>query len=70
METQSPLGGLWGLATIIGPILFLAVLAWAIFRNRKSSPSEKAISEQSAVDLREELTAERKAAEAEGKGPR
>jgi hypothetical protein len=32
--------GMWGIATIIGPVILLAVLVWAIVRNRKSRASE------------------------------
>lgn len=70
MAYETPLGGLWGIATIVGPILFVVVLAWAVFRNRTSSPREDRIAEQSAHDLRDELTAERKADEREVNAPR
>lgn len=56
---ETPLGGLWGLATVIGPILFVIVLAWAIMRNRKAGDRNRQIAEKSAGDLRDQLTAER-----------
>ncbi len=68
MEYDTPLGGLWGLVTIVGPLLFLAVLAWVIFRNRKVTPREDRVSEESAVNLREQLTAERKEREGDTSG--
>ena len=33
------LEGLWGLATIIGPIVLLALFIWVILRNRKAPVS-------------------------------
>jgi hypothetical protein len=57
------LGSLWGLATIIGPILFIGVLLWVKYRNSKMSARDKQMSEQSAVDNREAETAERRARE-------
>lgn len=33
-------GGSWGIITIVAPLLLLAVLAWAVLRNRKSRVSE------------------------------
>lgn len=69
MEYDTPLGGLWGIVTIVGPLLFLAVLAWVIIRNRKLTPREKQMSEDSAVAVREEMTAERKQREGETPSP-
>ena len=34
------LEGLWGLATIIGPIVLLILFAWVIMRNRSSRVSK------------------------------
>ena len=31
---------LWGIATIVGPIILLALFAWVILRNRSSKVSE------------------------------
>ena len=53
------MGGFWGIATIVGPILFVAVLAFAWLRNKSAPESNRRQAEQSAVDLREELPAER-----------
>lgn len=32
-------GGIWSLAVIVGPILLIIVLLWAMFRNRSSRAS-------------------------------
>ena len=53
------MGSLWGIATIVGPILFVAVLAFVLLRNRAASPHNREVAEQGAIDLREQLTAER-----------
>ena len=29
-------GSIWGIATIVGPIILLAAIAWAIIRNKQS----------------------------------
>lgn len=34
-------GGLWAIATIVGPILLGAVLLWAIFHNRTTKAKER-----------------------------
>jgi hypothetical protein len=34
------LEGLWGLATIVGPIVLLALFVWVILRNRASRVSK------------------------------
>ena len=57
------MGSLWSIATIVGPILFIAVLAFVLLRNRAAPDSNREIAEQGAVDLREKLTAEREARE-------
>ena len=42
----------WGLLTIIGPILLIGAIAWAMLRNRKdSSPNDLARTEQATRDL-------------------
>ncbi len=48
-------GSLWGLATIIGPILLIAVIAYAMLRNRGGTKGDVARAERGAVELREEL---------------
>ena len=34
-------GGLWAIATVVGPILLGAVLLWAIFNNRTTKAKER-----------------------------
>lgn len=43
------------LATIVGPIVLLAVIIWLTLRNRASSKREVARSEQGARDLRKDI---------------
>jgi hypothetical protein len=52
-RTELHVGNLWSLATIIGPILLVVVIVWAISRNRKQSPREVARSERGVHDLYE-----------------
>jgi len=47
-------GSLWGLMTVVGPILLIAVMTWAMLRNRTRTPAEKERSEQAARELYEE----------------
>ena len=50
----------WALINIVGPLLLLIVLAWALLRNRKSSQAEIDRTEQATRDLyREEDAAHR-----------
>ena len=50
----------WALINIVGPLLLLVVLAWALLRNRKSSQAEIDRTEQATRDLyREEDAAHR-----------
>ncbi len=52
-------GPLWSIITIIGPLLLIAVLAWAVLRNR-SSRAQIEETEQATRDLyREEDRAHR-----------
>ena len=44
---------IWSLVTIIGPIIFVAVLAWAIWRNKRSRVPE-GVTEGAARRLRAE----------------
>jgi hypothetical protein len=55
------LGGFsWGIQTIIGGFLLLAVLAWALLRNRKSSQEDIDRTEAATRELyREEDAAHR-----------
>ncbi len=55
-------GEWWSTMTIVGPILFGVVMIWIIMHNRRS-PSEEQKTEQATHDLREQMTAERKAHE-------
>ncbi|NJC34900.1 hypothetical protein GGR88_002414 [Sphingomonas jejuensis] len=51
---------LWSLLTVVGPILLLAALLWAIMRNRASGPREIERTEHAAHDLRDRIDAEDK----------
>jgi hypothetical protein len=46
-------GGSWGIITIVGPLLLLVVLAWAVLRNRSSRASRDR-TEQSTHQLYKE----------------
>ncbi|MBC7158499.1 MAG: hypothetical protein H5U21_00405, partial [Porphyrobacter sp.] len=48
-------GWLWSLATILGPILLMAAIVYAIIRNRSGSRAEVERAERGAVDLRKDL---------------
>lgn len=51
----------WAILNIIGPLLILIVLAWAVLKNRKSSKSEIDRTEAATRELyREEDAAHRK----------
>ena len=51
----------WAILNIVGPLLIVIVLAWAIMRNRKSSRREIDQTEAATRDLyREEDVAHRK----------
>ena len=55
-------GGLWALATVVGPILLGAILLWAIFHNRTTraqkrrteEATKKLYDEQNEADTRAE----------------
>ena len=50
----------WSLITILGPLLLIVVVAWALLRNRKSSQADLDRTEQATRDLyREEDAAHR-----------
>jgi hypothetical protein len=57
-------GGLWGIITIVGPILLGAALLYALLRNKfqKNKPPIE-VSERAARDLHETLNEEDKARE-------
>ena len=51
----------WAILNILGPLLLVIALAWALMRNKKSKPEEKERTEQATRDLyREEDAAHRK----------
>ncbi len=43
-------GGLWGVMTILGPIILAAVILWAIFNNR-TSKREKERTEEATREM-------------------
>lgn len=49
------MGELWSLATIIGPILLIAVIIWATLRNRRGSRADYERAERSARAVREDI---------------
>lgn len=49
------MGNLWGVATILGPILLAAVILWALMRNRKrDTPQDVARTEAATHRLYEQ----------------
>lgn len=56
----------WSLVTVVGPILLIVVLAWAMLRNRSRSRAEKERTEQATRDLYERSDRESKARDGEG----
>lgn len=54
-------GGLYGAMTIVGPILLLAALAYAMLRNRRRTPADRERTEQATRELREQLSREDRA---------
>ena len=49
------MGWLWGLVTVLGPLLLIGAIIWAYFRNRGGSRAEIARAERGARDVREEI---------------
>ena len=43
------LGSLWGLLTIVGPILLIAVLAWAMLRNKTTAAQDRRTEQATAA---------------------
>jgi hypothetical protein len=56
-------GGSWGIINIVGPLLFVAVLAWVLLRNRKPSKRDVDRSEQGTRDLYREEEEKRRSGE-------
>ena len=53
------MGGLWGVVTVLGPIVLAGVIVWAIFRNRRhETPAEIAQTEAATDRLYEQIDAE------------
>ena len=52
------LDSIYGLATILGPLLFVIVIGYFAWSNRKMSTRDKARSEQGARELRDQLDSE------------
>ena len=50
--------GLWGVMTVVGPILLGAAILFAIFSNRNRTRAEKELSERSAKELRDRIDQE------------
>ena len=48
-------GWMWSLATVLGPILLLGVVLWAMTRNRKGGSREIERAERGARELREDI---------------
>ena len=48
-------GWLWTLITIFGPLLLIAAIVWAYWRNRNPRPGEIARAERGARELRAEI---------------
>ncbi len=44
------MGGLWGLITIVGPILLAAAILYAIVSNRKRSKAQRDLTERATHD--------------------
>ena len=55
---------LWGLITVAGPIVLIAVLAWAMLSNRRSRKAEQQ-SEAATRELYKRIDREDKAANAD-----
>lgn len=55
-------GSLWGLLTVMGPILLAAVILWAMLNNRLSKKAEQK-TEAATKKLYEDIDREDKAAE-------
>lgn len=49
------MGWLWTLITILGPILLIGAIIWAVMRNRGGSRAQVARAEEGAKEVREEI---------------
>ncbi len=58
-------GSLWGLMTVVGPILLLGVITWAMLRNRTRTRAAKERTEQATRELYEESDRASKARDGE-----
>ena len=56
-------GGLWGIATILGPILLLAALVYGVTMYRKRGPTTKAHTDQTTRELYRRADRQEKRAE-------
>lgn len=64
------MGGLWGVMTVVGPIVLALVILYALFRNKTaSSDRDIARTERGTRELREQLNREDTQREA-GEPPR
>jgi len=50
--------GLWSFVVIVGPIILVAALLFAMLRNRKRSPREEARTEKATRELYKQQSAE------------
>ena len=60
------MGSLWGLLTVLGPILLGGILLWAVLNNRRSKSAHDH-SERATHDLYKQIDREDKATDAEGR---
>jgi len=49
----------WGIMTIVGPILLVLVLAWAMLNNRRSAAEKRRTEEATRIRRAEEEAAEK-----------
>lgn len=49
---------LWGVATVVGPIVLLAVIVWAWLRNRKAGAPSERRADAGAARLYDKIDAE------------
>jgi hypothetical protein len=56
---MDPSGPLWSIITIVGPLLLIAVLAWAVLRNRSTRDTREETERATRELYREEDRAHR-----------